>query len=300
MKEKFMNRNQKGFTLLEMLVSVAIFSLMMIAVYYFFDSGRWMYLKSEKKANLQENGRVAMEAMEREMRMIAFGLPTGTQIGTEITWMPAIFNAERSEIGFRGDIDNENSLPTANIASADTTISVQWPEWVCPSNNTPIVLVERGRNWLSRTCGSRTATTITLSSAAGHDFMSAETEIFSLAHVFYRVTPDTDSDGVCDLTENFEQCKIERAKRVNLLPQTAVESESDWKTFATNIRQFRLEYYRKTTDVLELTSLPLGAGDRSLVDLIRIELIATDRSDKVQEYQDSEFVSEILVRKRKF
>jgi prepilin-type N-terminal cleavage/methylation domain-containing protein len=294
-----MKRMQKGFTLLEMLVSITIFSLMMMAIYYFFDSGRWMYLKSEKRANMQENGRLTMEAMEREMRMISFGLPSGTEIGTQVSWMPAIFNAERSEIGFRGDVDNVNSLPTANIASGDTIVSVQWPDWVCPSNGTPIVLVERGRNWLSYTCSNPTLTTITLDSAAGHDFSSAETEIFSPLHVFYRLTPDSDSNGECDLTTNFENCKIERASLLDVAPQTAVADE-DWQTFATNIRQFRLEYYRKTTVVSELTTVPLAAGDRALVDLIRIELIATDRSDKVQQYQDAEFVSEILIRKRKF
>jgi prepilin-type N-terminal cleavage/methylation domain-containing protein len=301
-----MKRMQKGTTLLEMLVGVAVFSIMMIGVYYFFDSGRWMYLKSESRANLQENGRLSMEAMEREIRLISFGVPSGTEIGTQSTWVPAIFLADRSQIGFRGDVDNINSLVTQDITTGDTVINVEWPSLVCPSNGTPVVLVQRERNWLSYTCSNPNdgAGTMSINAGAGADFLAAETEIYSPTHVFYRLTPDIDGDGICDdstaTKPDYSQCIIERAVRSSTTPQTTVASVSDWQTFATNIEQFQLEYFRKQGTVTELTALPLNGTDRALVDVIRITIRATGRSDQVQDYVSNDFISDILIRKRKF
>src|SRR3990170_4444254 len=87
---------QRGFTLLEMLISVVIFVFVMLAVYFLFDQGQWLYLHSEKRTNLQDNGRVAMEQMERDFRMIGSGVPTETQESASTTWTPFIFNAEHS------------------------------------------------------------------------------------------------------------------------------------------------------------------------------------------------------------
>src|SRR5262245_32676094 len=106
-----MDQKKNGFTLIEMLVSVAIFAVIMIGVYYFYDSGRWLYLHSENRANMQENGRLAMEGMEREMRMIGFGIPGGTQINNNVSWNPAIIYGDDNQIGFRGDVNSYNSLP---------------------------------------------------------------------------------------------------------------------------------------------------------------------------------------------
>ena len=99
---------QNGFTMIEMLVSVVIFGFIVIGIYYFFDSGRWLYLHSEKRSNLQENGRLAIEGMEREMRMIGLGIPNGTQINSNLTWNPPVIYGTVNTIGFRGDVASYN------------------------------------------------------------------------------------------------------------------------------------------------------------------------------------------------
>ena len=305
-----MKKHQTGFTLLEMLVSIAIFSLMMIAIYYFFDSGRWMYLHSEKRANMQENGRLLMEAMEREMRLIGLGVPIGTRFGNEETWLPTIFTAGTSEIGFRGDVDNMNSWlkgPVTAAAGAQT-ISVEYPSRACAQANNQLIIVERGRGWNPFVCTNANDAADTLQvtlsgvGSVGHAYSSEEGEIFAPLHVFYRLTPDANADSTCDNTTDFTQCKIERATALSNLPITAPTLSSDWQTFATNVEIFELEYFVKDDDNSpdELPSVPLTAADRSLVDMIRITLRVKDRADKVGEYQDALFTSDILVRKRRY
>jgi prepilin-type N-terminal cleavage/methylation domain-containing protein len=296
-----MKQSQKGFTLLEMLVSVAVFSAVLIGIYYFFDAGRWMYLHSEKKANMQENGRLAMEAMERDMRMIGFGVPTGTQFGTEVVWLPSVFLAAKSQIGFRGDVDNLNSWITTNVASADTTIFVEYPALVCPSS-IPILIVRGGRTWADYTCSSPTLTSINITPAAGRAYTAAEAEIFAPEHVFYRLTPDADANGICDNTTDFSQCIIQRAIRQSGTPQTAPALTSDWKTFATNIKQLEFAYFQRTfnSNPNPLSALPLAGNDLSFVDMIRITITAKDRSDKVQQYQEAKFITDVVVRKQRY
>jgi prepilin-type N-terminal cleavage/methylation domain-containing protein len=297
-----MKQSQKGFTLLEMLVSVAVFSGVVIGMYYFFDAGRWMYLHSEKKANMQENGRLAIEAMERDMRMIGFGVPKGTQFGSEVVWLPAVFVAAKSQIGFRGDVDNLNSWITQNVGSSDTVINVEYPGFVCPSN-IPILIVKGGRTWDDYDCSSPTATTIQINPAAGRAYTAAEAEIFAPEHVFYRLTPDTDANGICDNTTDFSQCIIQRAIRQSGTPQTApADPTNDWITFATNIEKLEFAYYQRTfsSDPNPLTTLPLAGNNLSFVDMIRITITSKDRSNKVQKYDSAEFRTDVVVRKQRY
>jgi prepilin-type N-terminal cleavage/methylation domain-containing protein len=299
----------RGFTLLEMLVSIAIFSLMMIAIYYFFDSGRWMYLHAEKRSNMQENGRLAMEAMEREMRMIGVGVPKGTRFGSEESWLPAVFLAEVNAINFRGDIDNINSWlkgPVTDTGSAQT-ISVENPSDTCPialANPLPIIIVEDGKGWNPFTCtnpddGADTLSVTLAAGSTGHAYTAEEGEMSAPQHVFYRFTPDVDDNCICDETEDFTQCKIERATRLANTPQT---SPLAWETFATNVEILQFEYFVKDNDNSpnELTTTPLTGVDLSIVDMIRVTLQVKDRANKAGEYQDALFTSDILVRKRRY
>ena len=298
-----MKQMQRGVSILEMLVSVLIFTIMAIGIYYFFDSGRWMYLKSESRANLQENARLTIEGMEREMRLIGFGIPAGTEVGTSVSLNPAVFLGDDNQIGFRGDVNGYNSLPTDPDPVSGATITVENPEYVCPFNGIVLLFMERGRNWQASTCSSRTSTQITVSPAAP-GFARRETEIFAPAHVWYRLTPDTDGNAICDqdtaTLPDYSQCLVERAEEFTATPRDSNYVPSNWQTYATNIRQLKYRYYRKTdAGPVELTTLPL-AGFSSAVDIIRIELIATDRSDQAGDFQSADFITEILLRKHRY
>jgi prepilin-type N-terminal cleavage/methylation domain-containing protein len=186
-----MKRFEHGFTLVELLVSVAIFSIIMIGIYYFFDTGRWMYLHAQNRSNLQENGRLALEGMEREMRLIGLGIPNGTEITTNETFNPPIIYGTISTIGFRGDVDTYNSLPDQQpggtpgvISSGASSINVQWPSYICPVTSIPILLINAGRTYQATTCTNTSSTAITISPGATQDFNVQDVEFFSPLQVF--------------------------------------------------------------------------------------------------------------------
>lgn len=78
MKKYYKSKNIKGFTLTEMIISVAIFALVLIIVYSSYSLSQRSYLEGENLAELTQNGRVILERISREIRQakeIATELP---------------------------------------------------------------------------------------------------------------------------------------------------------------------------------------------------------------------------------
>ena len=71
------SHNKEGFTLAELLVAVAIAGIVMAGVYSAYSSQQRSYIAQEQVAAVQQNLRVAMYFMEREIRMAGCD-PKGT------------------------------------------------------------------------------------------------------------------------------------------------------------------------------------------------------------------------------
>jgi type IV pilus assembly protein PilW len=97
--------NQSGFTLLEMLVSSAVFVIVLFAVYLMFTTNQVTYARGENKVELQQNGRVAMRRMAREIRMA--GYDPGTAIPAQAS-QTAIQVANANMITFIADLDGDD------------------------------------------------------------------------------------------------------------------------------------------------------------------------------------------------
>ena len=61
-------QRKRGFTLVEILISVAIFIIVVAAVVDVYLAGQKLYQKGEDQAELLQNGRVLLEKMSREIR----------------------------------------------------------------------------------------------------------------------------------------------------------------------------------------------------------------------------------------
>ena len=63
---------QQGFSLVELVIGLAIFLLVMLAVYGLFDTGSATYRSGQRKADVQQNARVAMDEIVRQLRMAGY------------------------------------------------------------------------------------------------------------------------------------------------------------------------------------------------------------------------------------
>ena len=76
------NHRQRGFTLAEILVTTAIFALIMIAALTVYDRSNQVFKQSTEAADLQQSTRIGFEKLVSDVRMAGFdynrgGSPTG-------------------------------------------------------------------------------------------------------------------------------------------------------------------------------------------------------------------------------
>lgn len=66
---------ERGFTIIELLISMAVASLVATAGFALFSQSNWSYQVQENVGEAQQNARVAMGRIARDIRMAGFGLP---------------------------------------------------------------------------------------------------------------------------------------------------------------------------------------------------------------------------------
>ncbi|MBW1972185.1 MAG: prepilin-type N-terminal cleavage/methylation domain-containing protein [Deltaproteobacteria bacterium] len=70
-------QNQKGLTLIELMVALVLATLVVGAVYNAFISQQKAYTIQEQVAEMHANARHALEMITRDVRMAGFGVPAG-------------------------------------------------------------------------------------------------------------------------------------------------------------------------------------------------------------------------------
>jgi prepilin-type N-terminal cleavage/methylation domain-containing protein len=301
----------RGFTLLEVLVSVVLLTLVVIGVYFMFDQGQWLYLESERKSKIQETARLTVEQMERDFRMIGSGVPTGTGPGGAV-WTPFIFTASAFTIGFTGDLDNGSDNLSRDVGVVDNQHiflgepSKYFESFDADANHildipVPIVLVSNKRKWenlIAITLDSNDTAIVTSTDVATPaDFKAVDSTVHTLERVFYRMVDQAgnlEDDGVC--TDPFPYCSIQRQEfQTNNPAETDPETESanaPWETIARNVTFLRFTYLQADG----VTVVTPGVDPLSNIDKIRIKLIVRDRSRRAGIPQDSVMKSEVLIR----
>lgn len=115
-------RGDEGFTLLEVLIVVAILGLIVSAVFSVYSVSQSAYLRSSGLADAQQENRVGIDRMATEMRLAgAYWASTAVPITA----------ANATSITFRGDVNGDTVdssgneiLLAANAASGATSITV--------------------------------------------------------------------------------------------------------------------------------------------------------------------------------
>jgi prepilin-type N-terminal cleavage/methylation domain-containing protein len=97
-------RDQDGFTLVELMVAMSIFLLILVGIFQVFDPSRNAYQVSERKLDVQQNARVAMDRMARQIRMTGY-FPENVDNNNANDLSNPIQVATESALSVAGDLD---------------------------------------------------------------------------------------------------------------------------------------------------------------------------------------------------
>ena len=105
---------ERGFTLVELLLAMAIAGVVMTAVYTAYSSQQRSYIVQELVAAMQQNLRVAMSIMVRDIRMAGYN-PTGSGVFqvTDVRYRDLDYGADPNGNGcleFTADLDEDGTL----------------------------------------------------------------------------------------------------------------------------------------------------------------------------------------------
>ena len=274
--------SNRGFTLSELLISMALVSLMMVGMLTLLFRGQDIATRNESRAKLQNIVRFAVDRLERDLRMIGFGVPEGAQIGGSANWLPSIFYASGSAIGFRADADGSWASVictprTANVNCPRNEVYLDSIDYY-ESNNCrkpddgssylPVVVVLDGGSWESATCSSVDTVDDHLIVTANLDngtFVAGQSSVVTVEQVYYRYTPSTQPPY--GLLERYVRYANSPS---NTFPPTSVT----WTVIADHLTDFWLEYRDASGSVL--TGSPLSAANRANVDSIFMLVEAYD------------------------
>lgn len=141
-------RDQSGFTLVELMIAMSIFLLILVGIFQVFDPSSQAYSTSERKLDVQQNGRVAMDAMSRQIRMAGYFPENIDADNTNDISSPSIQVATESALAIAGDLDGSGAtnvftfcLNNAGLWRVKGPIGVA-ASYTCPSGNNADLLAE--------------------------------------------------------------------------------------------------------------------------------------------------------------
>lgn len=100
MKTVQVMRSQAGFSLVEMLIAAAVFVIVLFAIYLMLITNQVTYARGENKVEIQQNARVAIQRMAREIRMAGYDPSNASTT--------AILIANANSIDFVADLDGDD------------------------------------------------------------------------------------------------------------------------------------------------------------------------------------------------
>jgi len=174
MRERFL-REQSGFTLTEMMVTIVVWIVMLLALYSIFDMSIKVFMFGNNKAEAMGNARLGIEKMEREIRQ-AYG---DTQL---------LNIMEQTEIRFGNDLDGNEIIQCPNTDDPPQCEKIGYQVYETPAGSGNFAL---GRDNVS------TGTTNTLANLQP-----------VVEHVDYVEFTYLDDDGVTEITDPANQANV--------------------------------------------------------------------------------------------
>ncbi|MFQ5858866.1 MAG: PilW family protein [Anaerolineae bacterium] len=126
---------QRGFTLVELLVALAVVGLVMAAVVTLYVTGSRIYTAGTGRADAQQAARAAMVMLAEDLRLAGSGYPT-------VSGLPKITAATATSITFWGDLTNGSTILSQDVNAGDTALAVDSAAGVKPGDT--IYLINGG------------------------------------------------------------------------------------------------------------------------------------------------------------
>ena len=115
-------RAQRGFSLLEMLISLALFLVVLSTTMAVMVPSRRLYASSERTADIQQNARLAMAEMQRQIRMAGYFPENFDDPPPTPRLENPIAKATESSLAIHGDGDNSGTSQVHNYCLDGTTL----------------------------------------------------------------------------------------------------------------------------------------------------------------------------------
>ena len=135
MANKKIPSRQQGFSLIELVIGMAIFLLVLLAIYQLFDTGSATYRSGQRKVDVQQNARVALDEIVRQLRVAGYYPENydaslgATAPGNDLVNPRALHVATSTGLAVYGDLD----------ATCDLT-QAQLPGQSCQPNSSSVFL----------------------------------------------------------------------------------------------------------------------------------------------------------------
>ena len=292
----------KGFTLVELVLATALLSVILITAFTVALQGQDIAVQTESRSNVYTNVRLAMDRLERELRMVGFGVPAGAEIGGNTLWTPAIFHASSTEIGFRGDTDGGRASITCTPRTGNANCprdeilleSIAYYDALnCkrPDDDgipLPVVLVLDRNAWEPATCtgvNDESGSIDVSANVSNSTFRAGVSDVLTIEQVYYRY--------VADLARPYG--RLERSVRYANTPDDVFPVVgATWAVVADHLTDFALEYRDAAGNVL--AGNPLSADDRALVSTVFMYVEGFDSVGPQEITQILQAESQVLVR----
>jgi len=152
-------RDERGFTLTELLITAAILGLVMAAVLGVQLTTQTMFFRGENQAEAQQSARVAM-LMEEDLRMVGYGCPDlGCPTPPATGVQRAIPAASTTSITFWADTLNASTTLSAAVAAGAVILPVVDGSGIAVNDR---IYLTNGDTWETRVVTATTGNDLTV------------------------------------------------------------------------------------------------------------------------------------------
>ncbi len=190
-KPPLRGRTEAGFTLIEIMAALAILAIAMTAVFATFTSQQQTFTTQSRVAEMQQNLRIATDALVRDIRLAGYGLPPTTGTAADNIALPGTMNphgittvrglypvdntAGSDQVYIMYVYDMDANQPPAELTAdmtAVTSIAVDNTLGFVPGGGELVIVTDRVTADLFETTAGGTATTMNFA-GGGSDYNNA-------------------------------------------------------------------------------------------------------------------------------